>query len=82
MTAARHALDILVNTRHILAIEMYTAARALDLRLREKPDARMGIGTRRAYETLRNKVPYQAGDALWGPEIEQVAAMIREQAFS
>lgn len=82
MTAARHALQIVRNTRHVLAIELYTAARALDLRLRQQPGAQMGAGTRRAFDTLRAAVPYQAGDALWGPEIEKVSELIRSEAFS
>lgn len=82
MTAARHARQILDNTRHVLAIELYTAARALDLRLKMQANARMGVGTRRAYDTLRAAVPYQAGDALWGPEIERVVELIKAGAFS
>jgi histidine ammonia-lyase len=82
MTAARHARQILDNTRHVLAIELYTAARALDLRLKQQPDARFGVGTRRAYDSLRAAVPYQAGDALWGPEIERVVELIKSDAFS
>ncbi len=48
MTAARHARQILDNTRHVLAIELYTAARALDLRLKQQPDAQFGAGTRQS----------------------------------
>jgi len=82
MTAARHARQILDNTRHVLAIELYTAARALDLRLKQQPDAQFGVGTRQAYAALRAAVPYQAGDALWGPEIERVVELIKSGAFS
>jgi histidine ammonia-lyase len=76
MTAARHARDILENTTHVLAIEMYTAARALDLRLRQEPDALLGKGTQQVYRKIRQEVPYQAGDAWWGPEILRVHALI------
>ncbi len=82
MTAARHARQILDNTRHVLAIELYTAARALDLRLKQQTDAQFGVGTRRAYDTLRAAIPYQPGDALWGPEIERVVDLIKGNAFS
>jgi histidine ammonia-lyase len=81
MTAARHASQILVNTAHVLAIELYTAARALDLRLRDRPDSCLGSGTESVYHRLRQSVPYQPGDAWWGPEIEQVHALINEHAF-
>ena len=76
MTAARHARQIIQNTTHILAIELYTAARALDLRLRDHPQAQMGAGTGAAHARIRAEVPYQAGDALWGPEIERVRELV------
>ncbi|MBS1249121.1 MAG: Histidine ammonia-lyase [Chloroflexi bacterium] len=76
MTAARHTRQIIHNTTHIIAIELYTAARALDLRLREYPQAQMGMGTKAAHARIRAEVPYQAGDALWGPEIERVRALV------
>jgi len=81
MTAARHAREILENTTQVLAIELYSAARALDLRLRDQPEARLGKGTQGIYRTLRKNVPYQAGDAWWGPEIQRVHEMIDSRAF-
>jgi histidine ammonia-lyase len=76
MTAARHAYQAVKNTRHVLAIELYTAARALDLRLRDHPKLSPGKGSAAAYHTIRDIVPYQPGDALWGPEIDQVRSLI------
>jgi histidine ammonia-lyase len=76
MTAARHALQVVKNTRHILAIELYTASRALDLRLRAQPELHPGIGSQAAFYSIRSLVPYQPGDALWGPEIIQVRTLI------
>jgi histidine ammonia-lyase len=81
MTAARHARQILENATHVLAIELYSAARALDLRLRDRPDACLGTGTEAVYRRLRQAVPYQPGDAWWGPEIERVHSLIKEHAF-
>jgi histidine ammonia-lyase len=81
MTAARNTRQVLENTAHILAIEAYCAARALDLRLREFPDARLGKGVRAAFQRIRDQVPYQAGDSLWGPEIEQVHKLILDPNF-
>ncbi|MGB9798759.1 MAG: histidine ammonia-lyase [Thermanaerothrix sp.] len=81
-TAARHARQIVLNTAHVIAIELYTAARALDLRLRQYPDARLGQGTQEAYSLLRKYVPYQAGDAWWGPEIEKVRLLVEEGIFA
>lgn len=82
MTAARHARSILENTMHVLAIELYTAARALDLRLREHPNAHLGAGTEVVYRQIREVVPYQPGDAWWGPEIQKVHRMIESRALA
>ncbi len=82
MTAARHALQILRNTQHVIAIELYTSARAIDLRLRQNPEAKLGDGTQAAYQKIRQAVPYQPGDALWGPEIEIVREMLVRGDFS
>lgn len=76
MTAARHARQILENTSHVLAIETYCAARALDLRLRQQPEAQMGAGVSVAHTNIRKIVPYASGDLLWSPEIEQVHSLI------
>lgn len=76
LTAARHAAYIAQNTAHVLAVELYCACRAIDLRLRENPSIRMGDGVQKAYDVIRATIPYQPGDALWGPEIESVKAMV------
>lgn len=81
MTAARHTRQIVANTAHVLAIECYSAARALDLRLRQHPKALLGEGTQRAFQTIRDNIPYQAGDAWWSPEIEHLKALILKKAL-
>jgi histidine ammonia-lyase len=81
MTAARHTRQVIENTTHVLAIEVYCAARAIDLRLRELPQAVLGQGVAAAYHQVRREVPYQPGDAWWGPEIEKVHALIHDQRF-
>jgi histidine ammonia-lyase len=81
MNAARHTEQILKNTGHVLAIEIYTAARAIDLRLRTMPDSKLGIGTDIAYRRVRQAVPYQAGDAWWGPEIDLVRELVFNSSF-
>jgi histidine ammonia-lyase len=76
MTAARHTSRIIHNTAHVLAIEIYCAARALDLRLRMVPESTLGSGVSAAHREIRKLVPYKAGDAWWGPEIEIVKVMV------
>jgi len=81
MTAARHAREIVENAAHVVAIEIYTATRALDLRARQMPEGKMGLGVAAAHAKVRELVPYQAGDAWWGPEIDQVHQMIVSGEF-
>jgi len=76
MTAARHLQQILANCAHVLAVEVYTAARALDLRRREDPERKLGAITGAILERVRQAVPYQPGDAWWAPEIEATKALI------
>ncbi len=81
MTAARHTRQVIENATHVLAIEVYCAARAIDLRLRELPEAVLGEGVASAFQQVRQEVPYQPGDAWWAPEIEKIHALIHEQRF-
>ncbi|GAP10906.1 histidine ammonia-lyase [Bellilinea caldifistulae] len=76
MTAARHCWQILRNTQRVLAIELFTAARAVDLRMRQMPQFRLGHGTQQLWTSIREKVPYREGDAWWAPEIERVEKLI------
>ena len=76
MTAARHTAQIVKNTTHVLAVEAYCSARAIDLRFRQIPEAKLGVGVSAAYNTIREFVPYQAGDAWWAPEIKKVRELI------
>ncbi|HSM24573.1 MAG TPA: aromatic amino acid lyase, partial [Anaerolineaceae bacterium] len=76
MNACKHTLQILKNVQHVISIELYTAARAIDLRLRDFPEGKLGKGTSLIYKLIREEVPYQAGDALWWPEIEKVKKLL------
>ena len=78
MTAARHAYQIAKNCGHVIAIELYCAARALDLRFRENSKYKMGAGVGGAHRRIREIIPLQLEDALWGPEIEDVRKLVSE----
>jgi histidine ammonia-lyase len=74
--AARHALEVIANVRHVIAIELLTAAQAIDLR----PDgpARLGAGTRAAYEVIRRHARFVEHDRELTHDIERLAAVVRE----
>jgi histidine ammonia-lyase len=69
--AARHTLEIVSNVRRIIAIELITAAQAVDLR----PDgpARLGAGTGVVYRQVRSKVDFLDHDRATSPYIEAIA---------
>lgn len=70
--AALHTRQILENAAKVLAIEIYSACRAIDLRKKTMPEAKLGNVTGRAYRFIRNIIPFQAGDAYWKEEIEKL----------
>jgi histidine ammonia-lyase len=82
MTAARHASQIAMNCAHIIATELYCAARALDLRMRNKPEAKMGDGIAKAHAIIRDSVPMHFEDSLWGTEIDQVQELVLAGKFT
>lgn len=83
LTAARHARQVVENVTRILAIEAYTAARALDLRMRQDPKSRLGVGTRVIHASIRKAIPYQAGDIWWGPELDAMTDLwSRDDVFT
>ncbi len=71
--AIRHLKEICRNTVGVLAIEMLTAAQALDFRKPQRP----GVGTMAAYEVIREKVSFLEDDRPLHPDIKAVADLIR-----
>ncbi|MDE2719712.1 histidine ammonia-lyase [Candidatus Palauibacter polyketidifaciens] len=72
--AARHAGEILDNTRTVLAIELLGAAQAVYLRP-EGPD-RLGAGTRTVYEAVRECVPPVIEDRSLAEDVVRLEAAI------
>ncbi len=73
--AARHALEILDNVRIVVAVELVTAAQAVDLR--QSGPERLGRGTAAAYRQIRSRVRFLEHDRPLTPDIEAVADLIR-----
>jgi histidine ammonia-lyase len=64
--------QIVDNSRYVLAIELLSAAQALDLR--DRPI--LGAGTQAAYEAVRSVVPFMAVDQYMAPAIEAVYQLV------
>ncbi|MEK6221154.1 MAG: aromatic amino acid lyase, partial [Chloroflexota bacterium] len=78
MTAARNAFQLAHNVSHILAIELFTASQALDIRIHEIPNSHMGVGVLKAHAKIRDFVAYHASDTWWGPQIEAVKQIVED----
>lgn len=76
--AARHLREIVWNTTHILAIELITAAQAIDLRLRNEGRGvdMLGVGTRVAFQRLRQKVAYLDADRQLDLDLNRAAELV------
>lgn len=72
--AARHAMEILENVRQVIAIELLTAAQAIDLRS-DGPN-RLGKGTAAAYREIRKRVSRVDHDRPLSPDMEALAQLI------
>ncbi|MDK2980050.1 MAG: histidine ammonia-lyase [Chloroflexota bacterium] len=80
--AAWHMHQVLENAGKILCIEIYSACRAIDLRSRIMPKLHLGRETARVYEWVRERVPFQDGDAYWKEEIDLLQdAIIHDKNF-
>jgi histidine ammonia-lyase len=77
-TAARHAYQIIENTRRILAIEAICAAQAASIRGPEK----LAPKTRKFYQKVRTLVPEMTRDRSLSPDIESVALAIKNGEFT
>ncbi len=72
--AARHAMEIIENVQHVLAIELLTAAQAIDLR--EDGPNQLGVGTAAAFSQIRNVVEFLEHDRPLSPDIESLFSLI------
>lgn len=81
-SAGRHLRSIVENVRRIVAIELLTAAQAVDLRLRQTPGARLGQGTAAAHAVIRQLAPFVEHDQLYGPALEALASLVQSGALT
>jgi histidine ammonia-lyase len=78
-TAARQTNQILDNLEYILALELLAAAQGMDFRRETlQPSARLGRGTRAAYQLTRRHVPFLENDAIMYPYIEAIRQLVAD----
>ncbi len=81
LTAARHTHTIADNVLRIIAIEIYTAAHAVEIRKEQSPDQELGKGTVQFFEQVRTIVPFYRHDTIWGDEINKVLKWLEDSIF-
>lgn len=75
--AAQKCYKILQNVRNVLAIELLTAAQAIEF---HKP-LNCGAGTAIAYEKIREKVPPLEKDRIIHQDIQEVLKLIKDRSL-
>lgn len=86
--AARHAAQIVANTQTVIALELLCAWQALELRVQQMPEARLGIGARAVLDYLRAVEiapgrplrPITRDVALW-PYVDAMREVVRSGAL-
>ena len=77
--AAEKALKVIENTETILALELMATAQAIDFRLKSLGrEAKLGRGTRLAYELIRQRVPFIPRDEPLYPHIRAMQELVKE----
>ena len=79
--AALHCQQIVENVRTVIAIELMSAAQAVEFRLKANPGLSLGQGTSKAYHAIREVVPFFEQDAYFKPSMDAVAEMVKQGRF-
>ena len=77
MTAATKLRAVVEMAEHVVAIELLAAAEGLEYRAPLRP----GRGALRAYEVVRSHAPRLTRDRALSPDIQRIAAGIRDGDF-
>ena len=80
--AARHARAVVESVQRILAIELLTAAQALDFRLRLVPGAEPGAGVQEAHDQIRAVVRHLDVDREPAADIAAAFGLVRDGSLA
>ena len=70
--ASLHLWEILENTTKVLAIEIYCAIRALQIRRISQPEFHLGKRTRIIFEQFSTEFSYESEDMQWRNDLEKL----------
>ena len=71
--SARRLAEMVGLGARVVAVELTIAAQAIDLRAHP----RLGVGTSRAYDLVRDRVPFTAAGEALPPDLESVVELVR-----
>jgi len=72
---ALHLLEVFRNVEHVVAIELLTAAQALDFREPLRP----GRGVEAAHQHVRTAIPHRSEDHLFSEDLAQCQAFVQSE---
>lgn len=75
--AARKSLEILNNARRVLATEIMAACQAIDFRKGFK----LGVGTQKAYDLVRDNLTFISEDRLMYNDLEKCTELLKNRSF-
>jgi histidine ammonia-lyase len=75
--SARKAKSILENARKVIAMEIFTACQAIDLRDQKT----LGKKTQQVYDKIRKEIPLITDDVIMYPYLHKIEKMITETRF-
>ena len=73
--AAVKCREVVNNVRRVLATEMFAACQAIDFR----DGLKLGVGTKEAYDAIREKTSFIEEDVVMYKELEKVDELIKNE---
>ncbi|MDD3948113.1 MAG: histidine ammonia-lyase, partial [Anaerolineaceae bacterium] len=80
--AALHCAQVLDNVNAIIAIELMSAAQAIDFRLQKSPELQLGSGTKIAMRKIREAVPFFEHDEFLQPSMQKLIELVKKKNFA
>jgi histidine ammonia-lyase len=75
--SARKSKTILDHTTKVIAMEIFSACQAIDYRIKRT----MGQTTGKAYQYIRNQIPFIKTDEIMYPYLHQIESLVKSQSF-
>jgi histidine ammonia-lyase len=79
--AAINLSRIVNNVTKILSIELFSACRGIELRRKIYPKGKLGIGTQKLFNIIKEEFPYHSRDMQWGGDLEHFYQLMLEDSI-